>query len=50
MLLFAWGLAQLNLWPTIFSATLVTLAQLWRIDRLGRFYEERKRAVADAGS
>jgi hypothetical protein len=50
MLLLAWGLAQLDLWPTIFGATLVTLAQLWRIDRLGLFYEQRKPADADAGN
>ncbi len=41
MLLLVWGLVQLDLWLTIFGATLVTLAQLWRIDQLGRFYEEK---------
>ena len=50
ILLLVWGLVQLDLWPTIFGATLVTLAQPWRIDRLGLFYEERKWADADAGS
>jgi hypothetical protein len=39
-LLLAWGLAKLQPWPTLFGATLVTLAQLWRIDRLGLFYEQ----------
>jgi hypothetical protein len=27
-------------WPTVFGATLVVLAQLWRIDRLVWMYEE----------
>jgi hypothetical protein len=48
LLLLVWGLVQLDPWPTIFGATLITLTQLWRIDRLGLFYEERKRADADA--
>jgi hypothetical protein len=47
ILLLVWGLVLLDLWPTIFGATLVTLTQLWRIDRLGLFYEERKRADAE---
>jgi len=38
--LFAWGLVQLEIWPTLFGATLVVLAQLWRIDRMGLLYEE----------
>jgi hypothetical protein len=38
-----WGLLVLELWPTFFGASLITLAQLWRIDRLGVFYEERTR-------
>lgn len=42
ILMLAWGLLQLDLWPTTFGATLVTLAQLWRIDRLGVFYEHRR--------
>jgi hypothetical protein len=46
--LLVWGLVQLELWPTIFGATLITLAQLWRIDRLGLVYEESKRADAAA--
>ena len=48
ILLLVWGLVQLDLWPTIFGATLVTLTQLWRIDRFGRVYEERQGADADA--
>jgi hypothetical protein len=35
-----WGLVALDGWPTVFGATLVVLAQLWRIDRLGWMYEE----------
>jgi hypothetical protein len=37
--LLAWGLADLSVWPTIFGGTLIVLAQLWRIDRLGLLYE-----------
>ena len=27
-----WGLLELDVWPTVFGATLVVMAQLWRID------------------
>lgn len=33
------GLVQLRIWPTLSGAALIVIAQLWRIDRLGRFYE-----------
>lgn len=39
----AWGLVWLQVWPTIFGATLVVLAQLWRIDRLGLLYQQHGR-------
>lgn len=39
----AYGLIVLHPWPTIFGATLVVLAQLWRIDRFGLRYEELRR-------
>jgi hypothetical protein len=29
----------LAIWPTVFGASLIVLAQLWRIDRLVVFYE-----------
>jgi len=35
-----WGLVALDVWPTVFGATLVVLAQLWRIDRLARVYDD----------
>jgi hypothetical protein len=35
-------------WPTVFGATLIVLAQLWRIDRLGLLYEHSKCASAAA--
>jgi len=35
-----WGLLELAVWPTVFGATLVVMAQLWRIDRLVWMYEE----------
>ena len=37
--LVAWGLVWLEPWPTIFGATLVVMAQLWRIDRFGWLWE-----------
>src|SRR5258705_5205465 len=40
------GLVQLLVWPTVFGATLVVLTQLWRIDRLGLLYEQRKDSSA----
>jgi hypothetical protein len=36
------GLVQLALWPTFSGAVLIVLTQLWRIDRLGRFYDEMR--------
>jgi hypothetical protein len=30
---------RLEIWPTVFGASLIVLAQLWRIDRLVVFYE-----------
>lgn len=41
-----YGLIVLDLWPTVFGATLVVLAQLWRIDRFGLLYDELKRTGA----
>src|SRR5260221_10055751 len=41
-LLVVWGLVQLLVWPTCFGATLIALAQLWRIDRVGLLYELKK--------
>lgn len=35
-----WGLLALAVWPTVFGATLVVMAQMWRIDRLVWMYEE----------
>lgn len=46
IVLLVWGLVQLLVWPTIFGATLIVLAQLWRIDRLGLLYEQTKGANA----
>jgi hypothetical protein len=42
----AFGLVVLQVWPTLFGATLVVLGQLWRIDRFGLLYDESKRAGA----
>jgi hypothetical protein len=35
----AWGLIALELWPTVFGATVAIMAQLWRIDRFGWLWE-----------
>ena len=37
--LLVYGLVALEVWPTVFGASLIVLAQLWRIDRLVVFYE-----------
>ena len=39
LVLLIYGLVRLQLWPTAFGASLIVLAQLWRIDRLVVFYE-----------
>lgn len=36
--LLVYGLVVLEVWPTVFGATLITVGQLWRIDRLGQLY------------
>ena len=43
-ILLVWGLLKLLVWPTVFGATLIVVAQLWRIDRMGLLYEEIERA------
>ncbi|MDX8146084.1 DUF6653 family protein [Lentzea sp. BCCO 10_0061] len=40
--LIVWGLVVLSVWPTVFGATLVVVAQLWRIDRLGWLWERHR--------
>ncbi|HEY1177577.1 MAG TPA: DUF6653 family protein [Phytomonospora sp.] len=42
----AWGLVALQVWPTVFGATLVVVGQLWRIDRFGILYTEHQRLQA----
>jgi hypothetical protein len=44
----AYGLIRLEIWPTVFGASLIVLGQLWRIDRLGLLYEEFTRVDARA--
>jgi hypothetical protein len=39
----AYGLWRLDAWPTIFGASLIVMAQLWRIDRFSLLYEEMQR-------
>ena len=38
--LLSWGLGALLIWPAVFGGVLVVYGQLWRIDRLGIFYDE----------
>ncbi|MGX9788482.1 DUF6653 family protein [Mycobacterium sp. MMS18-G62] len=40
--LLVYGLTTLQVWPTVFGASLIVLAQLWRIDRLVVFYESTR--------
>jgi hypothetical protein len=35
------GLVTLEIWPTIFGATLVVITQLWRIDRFATLYDAK---------
>lgn len=37
--LLIWGLVALEVWPTIFGASLIVISQLWRIDRYARLYD-----------
>jgi hypothetical protein len=37
--LLSYGLVRLEIWSTVFGASLIVLAQLWRIDRLVVFYD-----------
>jgi hypothetical protein len=37
--LLVWGLVALAIWPTVLGAALIVYGQLWRIDRLGIFYD-----------
>jgi hypothetical protein len=38
--LLAYGLVRLEMWPTVFGASLIVLGQLWRIDRMGLLYDD----------
>jgi hypothetical protein len=33
---------MLEVWPTVFGASLIVLGQLWRIDRFGLLFEEQR--------
>lgn len=39
---FVWGTIALDIWPTVFGLTLVSLGKLWFIDRMVWLYEEMK--------
>lgn len=45
--LVALGLVRLDVWPTVFGATLVIVAQLWRIDRFGWLWERVEQRRTD---
>lgn len=38
--LLIFGLVTLEVWPTVFGASLIINGQLWRIDRLGVYYRD----------
>ncbi|MDT5058947.1 MAG: hypothetical protein QOF66_7313 [Mycobacterium sp.] len=40
--LLSYGLVRLEIWSTVFGASLIVLAQLWRIDRLVVFYDSTR--------
>ncbi len=40
MVLMAYGLTILEIWPTVFGASIITLGQLWRIDRFSILYKD----------
>lgn len=42
-LLIGYGLSALEIWPTLFGVTILTLGQLWRIDRFARLFDEHRR-------
>jgi hypothetical protein len=42
--LLAFGLVRLEIWPTVFGASLLVLGQLWRIDRFVVLYDDQTRA------
>jgi len=44
--LLTFGVVTLEVWPTVFGASLIVLAQLWRIDRLVVFLREHAVACA----
>ncbi|SFJ63057.1 DUF6653 family protein [Amycolatopsis regifaucium] len=44
--LITWGLVALDFWPTLFGATVVIMAQLWRIDRFGWLWERAEEQAA----
>jgi hypothetical protein len=39
-----WGLVKLEVWPTVFGATLIYLGKLWFLDRMVWLYEDMKDA------
>jgi hypothetical protein len=39
----AFGLITLEVWPTVFGASLIVLGQLWSIDRFGLLFEDQRR-------
>ncbi|EME51205.1 DUF6653 family protein [Amycolatopsis decaplanina] len=41
------GLMALDLWPTLFGATVVIMAQLWRIDRFGWLWQLAEEQATD---
>ncbi len=44
-LVVAWGVVQLELWPTMLGATLAYAGKLWFLDRMVWLYEDTKDAT-----
>jgi hypothetical protein len=41
---FAWGIIALDVWPTVFGLTVVSIGKFWFMDRMVWIYEEMKDA------
>jgi len=47
--LLGWGLIALQPWPTVLGMVLIVYGQLWRIDRLGVFYDAVRARPGELG-
>jgi hypothetical protein len=47
MILFIWGLATVELWPTVFGGIVTIISKLWFADRMVWIYEDMKDAIPE---